>query len=125
MGRPDGSDFRRYPWATPPFRPGLAASFAHLEHRQEGLLRNIHPPDPLHPLLSFLLFLKQLAFAGNVAPVALGKHVLTHRWDGFASDNLRPDRRLDCDLEHLPRAELLHLGPERLATLVAEVAVHD
>ena len=36
------------------------------------------PPDPLHPLLAFLLLLEELALAGDVATVALGEDVLAH-----------------------------------------------
>src|SRR5437879_12338592 len=58
-----------------------------LQHRQEGLLRDLHGPHLLHPLLSFLLFLQQLALTGDVAAVALGGHVLPQRADGFARDD--------------------------------------
>ena len=37
--------------------------FAHPQHRQEGLLRNVDFADPLHPLFAFLLFFQQLALA--------------------------------------------------------------
>src|SRR6266436_6376913 len=37
--------------------------FIHLQHRQKSLLRNLYPADFLHPLLAFLLFLEQFAFA--------------------------------------------------------------
>ena len=41
----------------------LALLALHLEHRQEGLLRNIHLADPLHPPLAFLLLFQQLSLS--------------------------------------------------------------
>src|SRR6266540_4324929 len=49
-----------------------------LEERQEGLLGDVHPPDLLHPLLSLLLLLQELALAGDVPAVALRQDVLAH-----------------------------------------------
>src|SRR3546814_2125349 len=37
--------------------------FVLLQHRQEGLLRDLHAADLLHPLLAFLLLLQQLLLA--------------------------------------------------------------
>ena len=45
-------------------------------------------PDALHALLAFLLLLEQLALAGDVATVALGQHVLAHRADRLAGDDV-------------------------------------
>src|SRR6185436_12461710 len=80
-----------------------------LQHREEGLLRDFHRADALHALLAFLLLLEQLALARDVAAVALGEHVLAQRLDRFARDDAGADRRLDGDLEHLPRDQLAHL----------------
>src|SRR5579885_643925 len=53
------------------FSPVTARSLlAHVEHRQEGLLGNLHGADLLHALLAFLLLLQQLALARDVAAVA-------------------------------------------------------
>src|SRR6478735_6751891 len=79
----------------------------HAEHRQERLLRDLDRPDPLHALLAFLLFLEQLALAGDVATVTLGQHVLAHRAHALAGDDIAADGRLDRDLEHLAGDELL------------------
>src|SRR5262245_49327235 len=49
------------------------------QHREEGLLRDVHGADPLHPLLAFLLLLEQLALARDVSAVALRDHVLAQR----------------------------------------------
>ena len=52
---------------------------AHLEHRQKRLLGDVHPPNPLHAFFAFFLFFEQLAFAGDVAAIALGEDVLPLR----------------------------------------------
>ena len=48
------------------------------KHGQKRLLRDFDFSELLHPLLAFFLLLQQLAFAGNVAAVALRGHVLSH-----------------------------------------------
>src|SRR5216117_967224 len=96
-----------------------------LEHREERFLRDLHGAHLLHPLLSFLLLFEQLALPRDVAAVALGGHVLAQRPDRPARDHLGPDRRLDHDLEQLPRDQLLQLFGELLAPLVRLVAVDD
>src|SRR3954452_15647123 len=52
-----------------------------LEHRQEGLLRNLDGAHHLHALFAFLLLLQQLALAADVAAVALGGDVLAEGVD--------------------------------------------
>ena len=54
-------------------------SVADLEDRQKRFLGNLDVADLLHAFLAFFLALEQLAFARNVAAVALGRHVLSHR----------------------------------------------
>src|SRR5437763_9233175 len=90
-------------------RAKARTSSVKLEHRHERLLRNLHRADPLHPPLALLLFFQQLALAGHVAPVALGKHVLAHRGDGFTRHDLPTDCRLDRHLVHLARDDRLQL----------------
>ena len=94
------------------------------EHREERLLRDLDGTDPLHPLLAFLLLLEQLPLARDVATVALGEDVLAHRPHGFAGDDVRADRRLDRDLEHLAGDQLLEpLGqdpPDRLGLVAVD-----
>src|SRR6059036_829960 len=85
----------------------------HLEDGEERLLRDLDAADPLHALLAFLLLLEQLALARDVAAVALGEDVLAHRLDRLARDDAAADRRLDRDLEHLPRDQLAHLRGEQ------------
>src|SRR6185437_9160505 len=59
------------------------------EHREERLLRHLHPADLLHALLALLLLLEQLALARDVAAVALREHVFAPRLDGLARDHAR------------------------------------
>ena len=59
----------------------VANQSVHLQDRQEGLLRDLHVAHLLHPLLTFLLTLQQLALARDVAAVALGGDVLAQRLD--------------------------------------------
>src|SRR5262245_41408726 len=96
-----------------------------LEHRQEGLLRHLDLADLFHSLLSFLLFLEQLALARDVAPVALGGHILAHRLDGLAGDDAAADRGLDGDLVELAGDDAAELLGERLALLVRLVPMDD
>src|SRR5688572_22259876 len=98
---------------------------AHAEHRQEGLLGNLHRAELLHALLALFLLLEELALARHVAAVALGENVLAQRLHGRARDDLAADRGLDRDLEHLARDQLLHLVDELAAALVGAFAVHD
>src|SRR3546814_12896490 len=53
----------------------IPASLVLLQHGEEGLLRDLHAADLLHPLLAFLLLLQQLLLARSVATIALGQHV--------------------------------------------------
>src|SRR3954447_22087307 len=100
-------------------------ALVHPEHRQEGLLRDLDRTHPLHALLALFLLLEQLALAGDVATVALGEHVLAHRAHRFACDDVRADGRLDRDLEHLARDELLEPFGQRTARRLRPVAVDD
>src|SRR5215207_6804269 len=95
---PDGTS------GTPgePFSSGAAVA-AQLEHGQEGLLGHLDLPHLLHALLARFLLLEQLSLAGHVAAVALGDDVLAHWPDRLSGDDLGADRRLDRDLELLPR----------------------
>ena len=70
-------------------------------------------------------FSSSLRLRRDVAAVAFREHVLAQRLHRLARDDAAADRRLDRDVEHLPRNELAHLRRERLAALVGGVAVHD
>src|SRR5579862_482462 len=108
----------RAAWSIPFFR-------AHLQHRQEGLLRDLHAAHPLHPLLAFLLLLQQFALTADVTAVALGEHILAHGRDRFAGNDLVADGGLQRHFEHLPRDQLAHALDQQLATLVGHVLVYD
>jgi len=79
----------------------------------------------LHPFLSFFLLFEQLTLARDVAPVALGGHVLAQRAHRLAGDHLGADRGLDHHLEQLARDQLPQLLGDLLAPLVRLVAVDD
>src|SRR5436190_19752486 len=83
------------------------SALVHPEHGEECLLRDLDRPDPLHPLLAFLLLLEQLPLPGDIATVAIGQDVLAHGPDRFPGNDVASDRRLDRDLEHLARDQLL------------------
>src|SRR5262245_1522231 len=85
------------------------------QHRQERLLRDLDAADLAHALLAFLLLLEQLALARDVAAVALRGHVLAHRRDALARDDLAADRGLQRDLELVAR----DLAAQRLQDLAA------
>src|SRR6266851_2194989 len=90
-----------------PFKNGSSA--IHLERRDKSFLRNVDLAELPHLLLAFLLLLQKLSFARDVAAVALCRDVLAQRAHGFARDHLAADRRLDRNLEHVRRDQLLHL----------------
>src|SRR6267378_6613860 len=95
------------------------------EHRHESLLRYLDRSDPLHAPLAFLLLFQKLSFAGDVAAVALGQHVLPHRRDRLARDDLAADRRLQRHLEHLPRNDRLELLDKFAALHLGFAAMRD
>src|ERR1700682_180600 len=107
--------------ATRPTNAIVRRNLIKLQYRHERLLWNLDRTDPLHPSLAFLLLFQQLAFARDVAAIALGKHVLPHRWNRFAGDHLAADRRLQRHLEHLPRDDRLQLL-DKFATLDLRLA---
>ena len=95
------------------------------EHGEEGLLRDLHRADPLHPALALLLLLEQLPLPGDVATVAFGQHVLAHRPHGFARHHVRSDGGLDGHLEHLARDELAQPAHQRPAERLRVLPVDD
>src|SRR5262245_44394043 len=105
---------RARPAATNRWRVGIhsstrspSLSLVHPEHCEERFLRDFDGADPLHALLAFFLLFEQLPLPGDVATVALGKHVLSHRSDGFAGNDVTADGGLNGDFEHLARDQLL------------------
>jgi len=53
-------------------------------------------------------FSSSFFLARDVPAVTLCQDVLAERFHRFARDDLRADRRLHCDIEHLARYELAH-----------------
>src|SRR5688500_16934899 len=96
-----------------------------LEYSEERLLGDLDAADLLHPLLPLLLLLEEFALARDVAAVALRRDVLAHGLDGFAGDDAVADRRLDGDLELLPRDELAQLLGHLPTPYVRFVGVDD
>ena len=58
----------------------------------------------------------------QIAAVAFGEHVLAQRFDAGARDDMRTDRGLHRDIEHLARNQLLHLVDQFAAALVGELS---
>ena len=71
----------------PALRRQAAVLLIRFQHRQKRLLRDLDLAHLLHAFLAGGLLGPQLAFAGDVAAVALGRHVLAHRGDGFPRDD--------------------------------------
>src|SRR5690606_34419972 len=71
-----------------PLEPGPCCLLvlAGVQDRQERLLGDLDTTHLLHPLLAFLLLLKKLLLARNVATIALGQDVLAQRLDRGAGD---------------------------------------
>src|SRR5262249_8164655 len=105
--------------------PSALLSLADVEHGEERLLRHLDGADLLHPLLPRLLLLEQLPFAGDVAAVALGEHVLPLRLHRLPRDDPGADPGLDRDVEHLPRDLFAQLVDEQPPAVVREIAVDD
>src|SRR6202521_663142 len=116
---------RRMPeFRSPILRGRRPVSFiADLENGEEGFLRNLDAAHRLHPLLAGLLLFDQLFLARDVPAIAFGEHVLAHRLDRFAGDDLRADRRLDRHVEHLARDERAHLGNHFAAAVLSDRAM--
>src|SRR5271155_3228421 len=104
----------------------MGSFVADLEDGEEGFLRNLHAADGFHAFLAGFLFLQQFALARDVAAVALRQHVLAQRLDRLAGDDLGADRRLDRDIEHLPRNQRAHFGDHLAPAILRRCAVdHD
>src|SRR3546814_18333043 len=66
-----------------------------------------------------------LPLAGDIAAVALRRHVLAQGGDGLARDHLAADGSLDGDLEELARDEILEAFAEHAAARLGLAAVDD
>src|SRR5438046_1652377 len=120
---PGGSLLRRGRPATMAALVG-GSLLANLEDCQESLLRNFDAADRLHSFLARFLFLEQLFLARHIAAVAFCQHVFTESLDRFARDDLRADRRLDRDVEHLPRNQRTHLRCDFASPMDRNRAMH-
>ena len=77
----------------------VSTGLIQFEDGQERRLRNLDVADLTHAFLTGFLFLQQLALTGDVAAVALRRHVLTHLTHRLTGDDLRTNGRLDGDVE--------------------------
>src|SRR5690242_15551997 len=102
-----------------------ARSLLKLQHRHERLLWDLDRSNSLHPSLAFFLLLLQFAFPGHVTAIALGQHVLSHRGNRLAGDDLAADRGLNRDLVELARDDRLQLLDQAPALLLRLAAVRD
>ena len=83
-------------------------------------------PKPLgHALFTLFLLLKQLALAGDIAPVTLGSDVFTQGGDGLTRDDLAPNGRLKRHLEELPRNKLFEALAQKAPAPLGPRAVHN
>src|SRR6266566_2918143 len=94
-----------------------------LEDGEKRFLRNVHLADTLHALLAFFLFFEQLAFAGDVAAVALGENVFTDRRNRFARNHTAADGGLNRHFKQLPRNQFSQAGHEFAAALIGMFVV--
>src|SRR5262245_4566710 len=100
---PDPAEAERSLWRSCSFALG-----SHFQHGKKRFLRNLDLAHALHPLLAFLLFLEQLALAGDVTAVTLGEHVLPQRLDRLTRDDAAANGGLNRHFEHLARNQLTH-----------------
>ncbi len=78
-----------------------------------------------HPLLPLLLLVQQLPLPADIAAIAFRRHVLAQRRDRLAGDDLAADRRLDRDLEHVARDQVLEPLAELPAARLGRGPVDD
>ncbi len=103
----------------------ILISLIRLQHRQKRFLGDADLAHLLHAFLAFGLLGQKLAFAGDVAALALGGHVFADRRDGFTSDDPAADRRLDYHLEKMPVNFAAQLFDQLPATAFGRGAMHD
>src|SRR5712675_913246 len=101
----------------------FVAGGGYFQDGEEGFLRDIYLAYALHALFAFFLFFEELAFAGDVAAVALGQNVFANRGDGFAGDYAAANRGLNGDLEHLPRNQFSQAGNQIAPAVVGLFAM--
>ena len=96
-----------------------------LQHAHKCFLRNFYRAQLPHSLFTLFLLLQQLFLTGNIAAVALGKHVFPHGLNGFSGNDLAADRRLYRHLKQLPRNVLFQLLHDFSCPFVCLVGVND
>lgn len=79
-------------------RPTL---FIEFQYGEEGFLGYFHIPDLAHTLLTFFLLFQQLPLTADITAITFGRNVFPEGADRFTRYDLRPDSRLDGDLELL------------------------
>ena len=104
----------------------MAASiFAVVEHREEGLLRDLDVPYLFHTLLALFLLFEKLPFSRDIAAVALGRHVFAQGRDALAGDHPAADGRLDRHLELMALDLALELLDQLPAAAIGVRPVDD
>src|SRR5260221_2879505 len=98
---------------------------AQLEPRKEAGLRYLDLAELAHAFAPFLLLLEQFALSRDVAAIAFGKDVLAEGLDRLARDDAAADRRLNGDLEELPRDEVLQALAQCSPAFLSGAAVDD
>src|SRR3974390_3797809 len=66
--------------------PELRLIRVHFEGGDEGFLRDFDLAELAHLLLALFLLVEELALAGDVAAIALGRNALAERLDALARD---------------------------------------
>ena len=96
-----------------------------LEHGGKGLAGELDTAQLAHLLFALFLLFQQFLFAGDVAAIALGKHVLAHGLDGLAGNDLAADGCLHRDLEQVTRDVIPQLFADAASLGVGVVPEHD
>src|SRR5882762_5277899 len=101
----------------------FVAGGGYFQDGEEGFLRDIHLAYALHALFAFFLFFEELAFAGDVAAVALGQNVFADGCYRFAGDYAAANCGLNGHLKHLPRNQFSQPRDQVAAALVGLFAM--
>src|SRR5215203_848987 len=104
-----------------------AASVRHsdAQRSEESFLGYLDAADLLHAAFALFLLFEELALAGDVAAVALGRYVLAIGAYGLAGDDAFAHSGLYGDLELLAWDQLLELLDQRATAVVGLVTVDD
>ena len=94
------------------------------ENCHECLLGHFHIAHLAHAFFPFLLFFKQLAFPGDITPVAFSGNVFAEGFNCFTGNDFGTNTCLDGNVELLTGDELSQLGANTFAEIVGIVAVY-